>query len=137
MNTKSRPRRPASGSLKGKSIFVAEDDFMFASETVYALEHVGAKILGPYPSEGAALAAMDSGQIIDCAIVDIRLTNGISFGVAAQLQKQRTPFLFLTAVNRALIPPQFSRIRVFNKPVDLGIIILATASFFPSKVRLS
>ncbi len=110
---------------------------MFASETVYALEHVGAKIIGPYRSEGAALAAIESGQIIDCAIIDIRLTNGISFGVAAQLQKQRTPFLFLTTVNRVLIPPQFSRIRVFNKPVDLGLVILATASFFPPKVRPS
>jgi CheY-like chemotaxis protein len=137
MNTTFRPRRPASGSLKGKSIFLVEDDFLFASETARALEHVGAKIIGPYPSEEAALEAIENGQNIDCAIVDIRLMNGVSFRVAAQLQKQRTPFLFLTAVNRALIPPQFSRIRVFNKPVDFGLIILATASFFPPKPRLS
>ena len=137
MNSTSRPRRPESGSLKGKSIFVVEDDFLFATETARALENVGAEVIGPYPSEEAALEAINSGQKIDGAIIDIRLVNGVSFGVATQLQKQRTPFLFLTAVNRALIPPQFSRIRVFNKPVDLGLIILATASFFPPKPKLS
>jgi CheY-like chemotaxis protein len=137
MDTTSRPRRPASGSLKGKSIFLVEDDFLFASETARALENVGAKIIGPYPSEATALEAMNGGAKIDCAIVDIRLMDGVSFGVAARLQKQRTPFLFLTAVNRALIPPQFSRVRVFTKPVDFGLIILATASFFPPKPHLS
>jgi CheY-like chemotaxis protein len=135
MNTKFRPRRPA--SLKGKSICVIEDDYLFASETAHALAHVGAKVIGPYSSEEAALAAFKSGQKIDCAIVDIRLTEGVRFGVAAQLLRQRTPFLFLTAVNRALIPLQFSRIRVFTKPVDLGLIILAAASFFSPKPQLS
>lgn len=137
MNTTSRQRCLASGSLKDRSICLVEDDFLFASETARALEHVGANIIGPFASEEAALEAIKSGRLIDCAIVDIRLMNGVSFAVAAQLQKQRTPFLFLTAVNRALIPPQFSRIRVFNKPVDLGLIILATASFFPPKPKLS
>ena len=137
MNTRFGPRRPASGSLKGKSICVIEDDFLFASETVRALEHVGAKVIGPYPSEEAALSALKSGEKIDCAIVDIKLMDGISFRVAAQLQQQRIPFLFLTAVNRALIPPQFSRVRVFNKPVDLGLIILAAAAFFRPRMQLS
>jgi len=133
MNT---TRRPGRGSLKGKSICVVEEDLLLASETARALEHVGAKILGPYPSEEAALAALNSGQKIDCAIVDIRLSEGVRFGVAAQLQRQGTPFLFLTAVNRALIPPQFSRVRVFNKPVDLGLVILAAACLFPPKPQL-
>jgi hypothetical protein len=137
MNSKSRPRRPAGGSLKGKSICVVEDDFLFASETARAFEHAGAKVVGPYPSEEAALTAIKSGQKIDCAIVDVKLTDGICFGVAAELQRQRIPFLFLTVVNRALIPPQLSRIRVFNKPVDLGLIILAAAAFFRPKMQLS
>src|ERR1700761_228760 len=137
MNLTSRPRRPAGGRLRGKSIFLAEDNYLFASETARALEHMGAKIIGPYPSEDAALEAINSVQRMDGAIVDVRLLNGVSFGVAAQLQKQRPPFLFLTAINRALIPPQFSRVRVFNKPIDLGLVILATASFFPPKPKLS
>jgi CheY-like chemotaxis protein len=136
MNTASHTRRPASGGLKGRSICVVEDDYLFASETARALEHVGAKIVGPYSSEEAALEAFGSGSAIDGAILDIRLMDGVRFGVAAQLQKQRIPFLFLTAVNRALIPQQFSRIRVFSKPVDLGLVILATASFFPPKPQL-
>jgi CheY-like chemotaxis protein len=137
MNTTSRPRRPAGGGLKGKSIFVVEDDFPIASETARALEHVGAQVIGPYPSEHAALEAIKSGQKIDCAIVDVRLMGSVGFGVAAQLQERRTPFLFLTAVNRALIPPQFYGIHLFTKPVDLGLVILATASFFSPKRHLS
>lgn len=103
--------------LNGQRILVIEDSYYLASDLARALRRAGAEVLGPYPTEAAALAALDT-QRPTCALLDVNLGEGPSFAAATALAARDVPFLFVTGHDETVIPAAFADAERFEKPVD-------------------
>ena len=112
--------------LLGRTILLVEDDFCQARDTQQALQHAGAKVVGPF---GDCLSALRSIARRDpsCAILDIRLRDGTPFGVAAALQDQGIPFILITGLDPCVIPPELAQAPVLQKPVDYRTLLSLAA----------
>src|SRR5262245_41326550 len=103
--------------LLGREILLIEDDFYQARDTQQALQHAGAKVIGPFADSTSALRSI-AGREPSCAILDIRLTDGLHFGVANALKDKGVPFIFMTGLDTSVIPEEHGEVPVFQKPVD-------------------
>src|SRR5262249_3956616 len=110
--------------LAGKRILVLEDDYFLAIDAERALQNAGADVVGPFPTEAAALAATAS-QDLPAALVDINLGAGASFATAEALRAKGVPFIFLTGYDQAIVPPAFADVPRFEKPADLRRVVTA------------
>jgi hypothetical protein len=63
----------------------------------------------------------------DAAVLDVNLGNELSFPVADALMAARSPFLFLTAYNRAVLPIAHRLRPVLPKPVVAQALIVELA----------
>ncbi len=103
--------------MLGHTVLLVEDDFCQARDTQQALEHAGARVIGPFGDSKSALISI-SVRNPTCAIVDIRLRDGVGFGVASALIEKGVPTLFLTGLDLGLIPEALGGVPVLRKPVD-------------------
>lgn len=110
--------------LSGHRVLVVEDDYYLATDMARALGGAGAEVLGPCPSEDAALDEMEE-TAPTAAVVDINLGKGPSFKLARELSARGIPFLFITGYDEAVIPPEFAGVARLQKPVDLGGVVRA------------
>lgn len=76
-----------------KTVLLVEDEMFVALDIQMTLEDEGWQVLGPFASVREALEFLDS-HSADCAILDVRLTDGDVFPVAERLEKAGIPFLF-------------------------------------------
>src|ERR1700761_5277242 len=97
LNPKRRLGGRARMDLLGHTVMLVEDDFCQARDTQQALQHAGAKVLGPFADSESALKSM-AALGPSCAIVDIRLTDGICFTIASSLRDKGVPVMFLTGL---------------------------------------
>ncbi|WP_205686781.1 PAS domain-containing protein [Caulobacter flavus] len=112
--------------LSGQRILLLEDDFLLASEAAQALLDAGAKVLGPFSTEGAALAAIGEGRPTG-AVLDVNLGIGHSLRVARALRAARVPFVFLTGYDDIVFPPDLAKITRLKKPAAMDKVIQAIA----------
>ncbi len=103
--------------LLGHDILLVEDDFCQARDTQQALQHAGAKVIGPFADSESAMNSIAAREI-SCAILDIRLSDGIRFGIASALMKRGVPLMFLTGLDPSVIPQELAAVPVMQKPVD-------------------
>lgn len=113
---------PGIPNLSGHRILILEDSYYLASDLARALRAAEATVMGPFPSEETALAAL-AAETPTCAILDINLGAGPSFAVAEALAASGVSFLFVTGHGDAVIPPAFAGVERFWKPVDLRAVI--------------
>lgn len=119
-------------ALAGRHILVAEDEFLIAMELVSVLEEAGAVVLGPFDRVGEALACVETGTPIDCAILDIDLVGEAVYPVASALRDRGVPFVFATgAVGLAALPKAFAHVPCWGKPFPASAI----AQTLPSLTR--
>lgn len=104
-------------------VLVVEDEALIALALEDRLRAAGARIVGPFASVQAALAAIDDGQGIDAAILDIKLSEGDVFQVAERLEGMRVPFGFSTGWSEETIPPRYHGAPVWVKPSHDGDIV--------------
>jgi CheY-like chemotaxis protein len=114
-------------ALAGKAILVAEDEYVIAADLRQGLKEVGATVVGPAPSLGAAVTLIESGAHIDAAILDINLQGKMVFTVADLLKDRSIPFLFATANEPSAIPPRFEGIVRCEKPLLFAQLLRALA----------
>ncbi|WP_424813179.1 response regulator [Roseococcus sp. YIM B11640] len=117
----------AEPSLEGRTVLVLEDDFYLAEDTAGALLGAGAKVVGPFPNEAAAMDAIGQ-ERPSAAVVDINLGSGPSFRTARALQAAGTPFLFVTGYEARDIPAEFEGVVRLQKPVELREVVRAIAA---------
>jgi DNA-binding response OmpR family regulator len=113
---------PGIPDLSGHRILVLEDSYYLASDLARALRAAEATVMGPFPAEEMALAAL-AVETPACGILDINLGAGPSFAVPEALAASGVPFLFVTGHGDAVIPPAFAGVARFQKPVDLRAVI--------------
>ena len=110
--------------LEGCCILVVEDQFYLAEDVQQTLERAGARILGPFPQQEKALAAMEQDRP-DCAIIDVNLGGGANFELADEMTRRGVPFLFFTGYDQEVIPQRFAHVSRLEKPVDTARLVKA------------
>ncbi|NDV88951.1 response regulator [Aurantimonas aggregata] len=108
----------ASVDFSGRSILIIEDEALIAMEMQEAVEAAGGTVLGPVPSVQEAMALISAGRAIDAAILDIRLTDGISIAVAQRLKSSGVPLIFVTGYDGWHMPDDLEDVPVYQKPND-------------------
>jgi CheY-like chemotaxis protein len=98
-------------------VLVLEDDVLIAMDLDSLLQAAGCTVLGPGPSEAAALDLIENARPY-IALVDINLGAGSTFGVADWLAKKKIPFAFLTGYGPGVLPPAHAERPVFSKPYE-------------------
>jgi len=94
---------------------VLDDEFLIALDIRQILESVGVTTVTCIGSTAEALEKLRAGTKFDFAVLDVKLSGATrdSLTVAAELVRQKTPFVFLTGMRR-----QDERVRQFpNAPV--------------------
>ncbi len=113
--------------LEACRVLVVEDEYYLATDVSRGLEAEGAQVLGPFPDQDSALAAVEQDRP-DCAILDVNFGRGANFDLADRLQQMGVPFLFFTGYDRHAIPARFSEVQRLEKPVDASRLLRAAAA---------
>ncbi|OWV79175.1 hypothetical protein ATY75_28900 [Rhizobium sp. N122] len=103
------------GNLNGKKVLVVEDEYLQARTIADALMEHGADVIGPFPTVEKALQYCGR-DVIDAAILDVKVGDVTSFTVAESLCRDGIPFIFLTGYDREMIPPRFKLVPHYLKP---------------------
>ena len=112
--------------LAGQRVLVVEDDYYLAADTARALAGAGAQVLGPCATEDAARAQVAAAPP-SCAVLDINLQGGRSFGLAGDFKRAGVPFVFITGYDQDVIPPEFADVVRLHKPVEFRQMVAALA----------
>ncbi|MEP0323005.1 response regulator [Bauldia litoralis] len=90
-------KRTAGGPLSGLSVLIVEDEFLIAVEAQRIVEEAGAASAWPVNSVDAARKHL-ANQSVDVVILDMRLGDGDSGGLMAELLACGTPFVIASGL---------------------------------------
>ena len=100
------------------SVLVVEDNPVLAEAITFALSTFGWSVTGPFATNEAALAAIDSEEFT-AAILDLDLGATLSVPTAARLRERAIPCLFMTGHDAAgVVPAEFQNESCLVKPVE-------------------
>ena len=106
--------------LKGRRILVIEDEYFLADDICSVLRGLGADIIGPAGEVADAIGIVNSGEIIDAAVLDVNLKDVSILPVADRLRARNIPFIFTTGYDRSAIDVRFKDIQLFEKPINVA-----------------
>lgn len=110
-----RPDRPRQ-SLGDLPILLVEDQMLIALDAEMMLADMGMTNVVTASSASDALERLKSFRAV-AAVLDVNLGNGTSIGVAEELRRQGTPFVFATGYgDTSIIPAEFGDVVVVRKP---------------------
>jgi CheY-like chemotaxis protein len=109
-------------ALRGRSIFIVEDDCVTAMDLAETLSAAGAQIVGPAGTIANALELLSRRPQLDIALLDIEVEGAFVFDVADELVKRAVPIVFTTGYERHEIPARFHAARHCEKPVGIAAI---------------
>jgi CheY-like chemotaxis protein len=114
--------------LSGKRCFVLDDEFLIALDIQQILERAGAAHVVSVASAAEAVALLGREPKFDVAVLDVKLGDPErnSLDVAALLQNQGTPFVFLTGMRVDDVHAKiFPNAPVIEKPYDAAGLLRA------------
>jgi len=113
---------PISDSLlTGKRCLVLDDEFLIALDIQQILELAGAKHVASVATASEAIALVRREAKFDLAVLDVKLggSEDNSLGVASELARTGTPFIFLTGMRVDNVHArEFPQAPVIEKPYD-------------------
>ena len=109
-------------ALRGRSIFIVEDDCVTAMDLAETLSAAGAQIVGPAGTIANALELLSRRPQLDIALLDIEVEGAFVFDIADELVKRAVPIVFTTGYERHEIPARFHAARHCEKPVGIAAI---------------
>jgi CheY-like chemotaxis protein len=107
--------------LTGKRCLVLDDEFLIALDIQQILELAGAKHVASVATASEAIALVRREAKFDLAVLDVKLggSEDNSLGVASELAKTGTPFVFLTGMRVDNVHArEFPQAPVIEKPYD-------------------
>ena len=120
---------PKSNSLlNGKRCFVLDDEFLIALDIQQILERAGAAYVASVASAAEAIELLGREPKFDLAVLDVKLgsVERNSLNVAALLQTQNVPFVFLTGMRADEVHAKtFPNAQVIEKPYDAAALLRA------------
>jgi CheY-like chemotaxis protein len=109
-------------ALRGRFIFIVEDDCVTAMDLAETLAAAGAEIVGPAGTIANAFELLRRGPQLDIALLDIEVEGAFVFDIADELVKREVPIVFTTGYERSEIPERFHAARHCEKPVGIAAI---------------
>jgi len=103
---------PHSGVLTGRRVLVVEDEAIVSLMLADLLIEAGCVVIGPVGSTVEALALIEQ-ETIHCAILDVKLTDGVSVPIAEALAARGIRFVVATGYEA--IPPGYNGVPVLRK----------------------
>lgn len=95
-------------------VLVVEDEPFIALDLEDALAFLSCDIVGPFADIGSALSI--DPVTVDFALLDIHVTDGLIFPLAARLAERNIPFAFLSGDNANDLPDEWKMTPVLRKP---------------------
>jgi CheY-like chemotaxis protein len=109
-------------ALRGRSIFIVEDDCVTAMDLAETLSAAGAQVVGPAGTIANAFELLSRRPQLDIALLDIEVEGAFVFDLADELVKRAVPIVFTTGYERNEIPARFRGARHCEKPVGIAAI---------------
>lgn len=104
----------------GRTVLIAEDEYLLASEMAQDLSNLGASVIGPTGKLDAALDLIAQTPRIDVAVLDINLRGEMTFALADALRDRQVPILFATGYSDTMLPERYRDTPRCEKPVGVG-----------------
>ena len=111
--------------LSGCRILYVEDEALIALDIADALEKEGAIVAGPVNNVADATSLL--AEKIDCAVLDVNLSNGSIAPLARQLESSRIPMVFVTGYTQSDLPVLWRTWPIFIKPISRVDLVDAIA----------
>ena len=102
-------------------ILILEDDPLIALDLQAIVEGQGHEVVGVFDS--LAEAREHLGDCFDFALLDIDVTDGKSFELAAALLERRIPFAFVSASRPSELPAHLRGAAFIPKPFEEATIV--------------
>lgn len=112
-------------ALRGRCIFIVEDDCVTAMDLAEQLTAAGAEIIGPAGTIKNAFELLQHQPQVDIALLDIEVEGAFVFDIADELVKRAVPIVFTTGYERHEIPVRFRAASHCEKPVGVAAIARA------------
>jgi CheY-like chemotaxis protein len=119
-------------SLKSRRVLVVEDEAVEALMLEDLLIQAGCVVVGPAVTTGSALALIEK-EVIDCAVLDVKLVDGEAFPVADALTARGVPFVFATAYQADALGEGYAAVPRIEKVYDCADLLGALAGLLESK----
>jgi PAS domain S-box-containing protein len=98
-------------------VLLVEDEALVAMMIQETLSDFGFHVLGPVSTASEALAAARE-SLIDAAVLDINLGDGLVYTVAEILAERGVPFVFVTGYDAESVDSRFAGIPILQKPIE-------------------
>jgi DNA-binding response OmpR family regulator len=108
--------------MTGARVLLVEDETLLAETLCDLLLDAGCEPVGPAANVNVALHLIEQSRI-DIAILDIQLTDEMSFPVAYALRDRGIPMMFLTAYQPSDLPVDLSDAILIAKPFKAPMLI--------------
>lgn len=102
-------------------ILILEDDPFIAMDLQAIVEGQGHEVVGAFDTLAEAREHLGDG--FDFALLDIDVTDGKSFGIAAALLERRIPFAFVSASRPSELPAGLRGASFIPKPFEEATIL--------------
>ena len=102
-------------------ILILEDDPFIALDLQAIVESQGHEVVGVFDTLAEARDHLGDG--FDFALLDIDVTDGKSFELAAALLDRRIPFAFVSASRPSELPDHLQNVSFIPKPFEEATII--------------
>ncbi|WP_173932063.1 response regulator [Chelativorans sp. Marseille-P2723] len=109
-----------SRKFEGIRVFIVEDEALVAMNLEMMLEDLGCEVVGPAMRYDTAEEMVSNGVHADIAILDVNLGGREVFPLAARLAKDGIPLIFSTGYGAAVLPEQWQRRPLLQKPYTVG-----------------
>lgn len=97
-------------------ILVLEDDYFTAERLCREIRANGDTVVGPFTDVHDAMPYV---ELVQAAILDVKVHDETSFQVADSLTHHNLPFVFLTGYDQEVVPARFERRHVIASPAML------------------
>lgn len=101
--------------FRHKRVLVVEDEAIIAMVLEDMLQSMGCVVIGPALRLDKA-EQFARAEVLDAAVLDVNMSSGTSFGVAAILKDRGIPFVFSTGYGRSGVQDGFETAPVLQKP---------------------
>ncbi|NIX76145.1 response regulator [Microvirga sp. c23x22] len=114
---------------RGVRVLILEDDPLIALDLQAILENDGHEVVSVCDSLAEARGHLEDG--FDCALLDIDLVDGKSFGVATVLMERHIPFAFVSASHPGEVPDTLRVASFIAKPFEEEAILRSLEEVVP------
>jgi DNA-binding response OmpR family regulator len=95
---------------------VVEDEALIAMGIEASLEDAGFRVAGPFMSNAAALAWLET-NTPDVVLLDVLLRDGPCTLLVHALRRRKIPFVIYSGLRPRNIPPELATVQWLEKPV--------------------